>query len=685
MSNVAPIAALITLALAGGLTLVWPEQTRQVVSAPQATPSVSAASDAAIITGAIEPAATPVDGKDIEAVLAVLSAIDSSDITAARAQRDALVEGSDDRNLATWLVAMSGHRDIPVSELTTALETLAEWPGRETISAHLERRLADGWFAASSLSRTLGEKPPQTIEAALVLATAAKAGGKPTEARALLAPFWHRSVLDASVETRILAEFADVLTTDDHRARYFSMMVRERIRAGERVRDAAGMTGLHDAWAAVIRGARDTDTQIAAIPAELLASEAGVFLRVENLRKSNRVAEAAKLLAGAPSSSSNPDAWWVERRIVSRLMREAGEPAIAYALASAQTEGTVETRAEALFHAGWYALRNLEKPDVALPHFREMARIVTGPASKARAAYWTGRTLDALGNTEGAKGAYTEAAAHPTTFHGQLAAAALGSERLIIPAPVADADASLELRADPVFRAIVLLSRAGVPQKAAPLYLGLADRLVRPQTVAALVDHARMSGDERLALRIAKSAAWNGVVTGLTGFPDDAIDGLETLAPDSRLLALAVARQESEFNVSAVSRADARGLLQLLPSTAKAVAGRLDVPYSPERLTSEPAFNALLGTAYLGEQIERFDNSLVLTFVAYNAGPGRAREWIARYGNPVGLPLDEAIDWIEQIPYPETQGYVMKVLENLTVYRAAAGQPLTIERDITGR
>jgi soluble lytic murein transglycosylase len=134
-------------------------------------------------------------------------------------------------------------------------------------------------------------------------------------------------------------------------------------------------------------------------------------------------------------------------------------------------------------------------------------------------------------------------------------------------------------------------------------------------------------------------------------------------------LAYAIARQESEFNIAAVSGAGARGLLQLLPGTAKDVAERSGMPYSKERLTTDAGYNATLGAAFLAEQLGRFDGSYVLTFAGYNAGPRRAREWVARYGDPRGKSLDAVVDWIERIPFTETRGYVQRVMENYEVYK----------------
>ena len=149
-------------------------------------------------------------------------------------------------------------------------------------------------------------------------------------------------------------------------------------------------------------------------------------------------------------------------------------------------------------------------------------------------------------------------------------------------------------------------------------------------------------------------------------------------------LALAIARQESEFNPAAVSAAGARGLMQLMPATAEEVSGKIGVPYEPARLTADPLYNAQLGTAYLARMLRAYDGSFVLTAAAYNAGPGRVRDWLAANGDPRDPDVD-AVAWIEAIPFEETRNYVMRVLESLHVYRARLGgatQPIRLASDI---
>src|SRR5690606_5227297 len=164
-------------------------------------------------------------------------------------------------------------------------------------------------------------------------------------------------------------------------------------------------------------------------------------------------------------------------------------------------------------------------------------------------------------------------------------------------------------------------------------------------------------GNHQLSLQIGKIAFSNGIDVAALAFPIGVIPQSADIAGSGKALAYAIARQESAFNPAAVSPADARGLLQLMPGTAAGVAKRHSLAYSKERLTSDAAYNATLGAHYLGEQISNFGGSYVLTFIAYNAGPRRVPQWIARYGDPRGKPVDAVVDWIERIPFSETRGY----------------------------
>ena len=214
------------------------------------------------------------------------------------------------------------------------------------------------------------------------------------------------------------------------------------------------------------------------------------------------------------------------------------------------------------------------------------------------------------------------------------------------------------------------------------MFAGIAKRLDGGAALAALADLGLELGAPHYAIRVAKQAARKGTLLYPAYYPvTELADYAIRVEP---ALAMAVARQETELNPRAISRAGARGLMQLMPGTARKVARRLGEPYSRRRLIEDWRYNARLGQAYLAEQIVRFGGSYVLAVAAYNAGPERVEQWLAENGDP-RLPGVDVIDWIEMIPFGETRNYVQRVIEALYVYRARlAGEvgPMTIERDL---
>jgi soluble lytic murein transglycosylase len=142
--------------------------------------------------------------------------------------------------------------------------------------------------------------------------------------------------------------------------------------------------------------------------------------------------------------------------------------------------------------------------------------------------------------------------------------------------------------------------------------------------------------------------------------------------PPDPAFSLGIMRQESSFDIAAVSPSGARGLMQLMPPTAKAVAKEIGVAANIPNLTTDPAYNIRLGTTYLQDMLNRFDNCLPLAAAAYNAGPARVGQWLTENGDPRTGPID-MVDWIELIPVAETRNYVQRVSENVVMYRTARG------------
>ena len=597
-----------------------------------------------------------------------LAAIDAGDVTGAIAARSQLRFGSLDHDILTWAIAISNQPAVPSGEIKTATRVLAGWPGIGDLRRNTERALLRENTDPKTVIETFGGSAPETVEGARILARALVALGDAKAARATLAPFWRSEKLEAATETAILREFSDVLDKDDHRARMEFMLYNDRTNSAMRVTRLAEAEKLALAWTAVIKGDRNARKLLNDVPKD--QQGAGYFFAsAKQLRRAGKYKDAAAEMLKAPVAKkalADPDAWWVERRVLVRELLDLRDFTTAYKLAAAHAAESPAMAADAEFHAGWIALRMLNDPKVAARHFEQIAELAEGPISRSRAYYWLGRATDA-GAPGDARAYYEKAAENGTAYYGQLAAQKLGRKTIPIDMPTASDDERNTFEARDAVAAIRRIEEAG--SGAEKLYRELAGELDSVGELALLAGMAEARGDHYLALRVGKIAAARGIAIGSLAHPTGAIPETANLSGAGKALAYAIARQESEFKVSAVSGAGAQGLLQLLPDTAKEMAKKAGMPFSKLLLTTDPGYNATLGSEFLSEQLGRFSGSYVLTFAGYNAGPRRAQNWIKRYGDPRGKPVEEVVDWVERIPFTETRHYVQRVMENYQVYK----------------
>jgi soluble lytic murein transglycosylase len=326
---------------------------------------------------------------------------------------------------------------------------------------------------------------------------------------------------------------------------------------------------------------------------------------------------------------------------------------------------------DAHFHAGWIALSFLDDAETARSHFTAMAALATLPDTITQANYWLARTARKLGDDEGARTALTKAADYGLVYYGQLARTELGEAGVgLRPLPEAQPGTALFDR-QPAVRAVRLLVANGAANMAVPLLRNFGTNREEAGEMLLAAQLATEIGAPHLAIAIAAAADGKGMPLDSFSFPKEGLPEDAPLAAE-RAAVFAVARQESMFQIDAVSSAGARGLMQLMPGTAEEVARKVGVDYSPHRLVSDATYNALLGSTYLGTQLDRYDGSLLLAAAAYNAGPGNANRWINAYGDPRAANVDPVI-WVELIPFQETRTYVKRVLGNYLVYRERLG------------
>lgn len=613
-----------------------------------------------------------------------LKALSARNVPIAIAMRDGLAEGSIERLTLTWAIAVSGQTTVSSDELHHSALALAAWPGASDIRANLEKALFRESAPAQKIKADLAGEAPVTPEGRILEARVATADGDKSRATTLISKLWRWDAFDSKIEDAVMSEFGTLLTAGDDKARMDLLLYQEKFPQAARFADRSGSKPLFEAFVAVVKKTSKAPDLIKKLPSSVRQDPDFIFLSIRRLRQLRRYEDAAALFATVPKDTEHlvdPGAWWTEARIISRGLFDMGDKAGAYKLVDMGFARSPADIADAEFHAGWYAIRGLKDPDKAATHFRNLLAASPAAHDQARAHYWLGRALDMKSQGTG-DNEFRKAAAYPGTFYGQLAGARLNAfvaplqRYQILPGESARLCANVEMQA------IRLLKDAGEDSRARRLYLAYAAELDKPADLQILAASALADYGPSLALAISKTAQKQGHDPGMAAFPLGAIPDSADISGAGKALAYAIARQESAFNPTAISAADARGLLQILPSTAKKVAKRYQIAWAEEKLINDPAYNATLGSHYLGEQINRFGGSYILTFAAYNAGPARIPQWISKYGDPRGKRIDEIVDWIESIPFQETRDYVQRVMENYQVYKSLLGEHADIEADL---
>jgi soluble lytic murein transglycosylase len=573
-----------------------------------------------------------------------------------------------------WATLRLQPRLTGFGRINAFLDAHPDWPGAPLLRRRAEEALYSDRTRMGLIRTYFAARPPQSPVGKLALARAQLAEGKTAEATAIVRAVWRQEELGSGLEAAVRKEFGILLSAADHKYRADRLFYREKEAAAIRAAGYAGndVLALNRARAAITENAKP-DKLVAAVPKALQADPSLAYARIQKLRRDNKFAEAAKEMFEAPRDPAvivDGDAWWVERRLLARKLLDTGDAKTAFRIVSEHSAVSAENIIDAEFHIGWIALRFLAEPANAEPHFVAALKIAETPMSRSRASYWLGRALEAQEKADDAKAAYETAAAYSGSYYGQLARARLGLESaaLRLPARIAMGDERLES-----VRVVEALLGLGENELALGLAADAARKITDEPQLAALAQTMIAAHDARGALMIGKLAAPRGFALDDAAFPIFGIPAFEPASNSAEMaIVYAIARQESAFQANAVSSAGARGLMQMIASTAARTAKRVGAAFDVSRLTSDPAFNARLGAAHLGDLLTENSGSMILTFVAYNAGGRRVKEWIAAYGDPRKPDVDP-IDWVERIPFNETRNYVQRVSENLEMYRIRFG------------
>lgn len=599
-----------------------------------------------------------------------LAALRSNDEGAARA---ALARAEDPvvRDLILWHLLRA--RQGTFTEGEAFLARNPDWPGLPLLRASLELDLPFT-LAPDRITAFFDETAPATSRGALMLAIAQKTRGEETAAEVTAIDAWLSKPMPASSEAGFLEVFGDILRPFDA-ARLDAMIwsgdLQSAARTLERVEGPEAALGR--ARIALRDGRDGVDTLIDAVPEDLRAHPGLAYERFRWRLNRARMDDALELLFAYDESAdtlSDPAVWGQHRERMARLLKQDGRPEDAYRVAANHhlPEGHGDIAAIE-WMAGYLALRFLDRPADAAAHFRTFDANVASPISKGRAGYWLGRALEAAGDESGAQAAYAAGGVFQTSFYGQLAAqrAGLPADPRLAGTEVFPILSQTSFADSTVLAAARLLHAIGERSLAERFMAHMAETLPRAE-IGTLIDIALNDFDDpHIALLTAKRAAQYGHELHRGYFP--LTDLAEVAGPVPAELALAIARRESEFDPVVVSGAGAAGLMQLMPGTAREMSALVGLPYRQAALTTDPEYNARLGTAYLNELELEFGFSPVLVPAAYNAGPSNARRWVRELGNPSATEND-VVDWIEDVDFAETRNYIMRVSESLLPYNA---------------
>lgn len=571
------------------------------------------------------------------------------------------------KKVVAWLRFKSAKSGAAAEDIIKFIDANPEWPSLRLMRQRAEEALTDStsdqvvldWFE---------RYPPVSAAGAIGHLAALVRAERHDEAVLLARQTWIGLDMGRSQERSFRRQFRKLLRPEDETARLDRLLWDERVSAARRqMRHVTkDYRALAEARIRLIQSRGGVDAAIAHVPEHLIDAPGLVYERLRWRRKKRFDERALELLIPRRDDLVRPSQWWTERHILARRVLRTGNATLAYRLASEHGQEPGQGHAEAEWLAGWIALRFLHDYETAFLHFKSLFENVRYPISRSRGSYWAGRAAEAANKHVIAALWYRVAATHVTTFYGQLAAAQLTErQQPTLPPEVSPtAEETKNFEQHELVRAIRALAKVDGDQELATFFRRLAGLASGPAMWTNTARLARDVGRSDLAVLVAKKAAQAGVVLSVSGYP--ALPTRHGQEPDAALVH-AVIRQESAFDPAAVSPRGARGLMQLMPRTARSLAQQLKISHRRSLLTADPDHNLRLGSAYLAELLKAYDSSLILSLAAYNAGKSRVKRWLTDHGDPRNVSAD-AIDWIESIPIGETRNYVQRVLENYAVY-----------------
>ncbi len=591
------------------------------------------------------------------------------------------------KNLVMWMYLKEASNNLTFQDYKRFIDKNPEWPRINRLRYLAEHKINFKNVKTKEVINFFEKKEPLSGYGKIKLGEAFLTKGNTKKAHDLIAEGFKTANL-SSIEHRYLnKKFRNLLTKEDYidRAKYLAWEqdfyeLRRTLRYLP-----SGYRELYFARFALMTRSYGVDSAIAKVPPQFKNDIGLQFDRAKWRRKRGRYDSALEIINNLPQDPKllvKPDLWFKEKFIIARSRINKKRFEEAYGLLI--NHGVLDSGnlAEAEWHAGWLALRFLNKPDAAVQHFKTMYDGVNYPISKSRAAYWVAKAYEQLGKDKNSKDWYKKSSVFNTTFYGQLASAKINKNDFKIKNnyTFSEEDYKKLLKTD-LAKAVILLDELDMSLKSKDIlrHLGSEERSIKEQVLAGKL--SQQVGRLDFAIQIAKQTSYQNKNLLELNYPiieTPKVVSKRVVLPQEIILSLI--RQESEFDRDANSWVGAKGLMQIMPATGRLVSKQAGLRYSRSRLIEDEFFNLQLGCYYISGLNEEFNGAIYMAFAGYNAGPHRVRRWVKRFGDPRKGEIDP-IDWIELIPFTETRNYVQRVIENIQVYKYVINKK-TVSNDI---
>ncbi|MDP1026354.1 lytic transglycosylase domain-containing protein [Sphingomonas sp. KR1UV-12] len=558
------------------------------------------------------------------------------------------------------------------------------WPGEAANRRAAERQAGLGSGSPGNIAAFFRRYPPSTDAGRVAQARALLATGDLAGANAAARAAWRGGTLATADESAVLTGFPGALTAADHDARMDALLWQANL--GGAARQLALVSPsrrpVFEARLA-FRSKAANAAELSAATQALYANDPGYIADRATWMRNSLDPSVRSYLAQPRRLATLPgnvEKWYEVLLVNARGAAADNQWQLAYDIArqiddayptgtdiSKKPYGERDDYTSLAWLAGQTALKQLNRPADAMVMFDRYARAIQSPQTRAKGYYWAGRAAEAAGKPAEAADYFGQAAAYRDSYYGQLAAERTGRPLVAPPAvpalAVTPADRMAFAGRETVQAARFLANVGDWRDQTAFVRQIAADASTESDHLLA-AELSRQIGRPDLAVMVGRSALVNGLSDySAAGFPTVPVPaGYES----NWTIIHAIARQESQFDRAAVSSAGARGLMQLMPATAREQGGKIGLSFTPEQLSSDPFISIQLGSSYFSRVYANY-NSYPLTIAAYNAGGGNVNKWLRQFGDPRTGQID-MVDWVEAIPFGETRNYVQRVLENAVVY-----------------